>query len=65
MTSFLDTWFSNLLILWNLRQVISLQSFIAVSCLDQVLSRDWEKQHNFDVIITSFHVDSLPNLHIL
>ena len=37
MTSFLVTWFSNLYILWNFEQTISLKSFNVVSCLWQVL----------------------------
>ena len=37
MTSFLATWFSNLHILWNFKQTISLQSFNAAGCLWQVL----------------------------
>ena len=54
MTPFFVTGFSNLDILWNLGQDISLQSFNAVGCLGQVLQRDWK--HNDDVIVTSFHI---------
>ena len=42
LTSFLVTWLSNLRILWNLPKAISLESFSAVDCLDQVLQRDYK-----------------------
>ena len=59
MTSFLVTWASNLHILWKLLKAISLQSFSAVGCLDQVLQRDYKK-HNNDVIMTSFRDSKFP-----
>ena len=53
MTSFLVTWFSNLPILWNLPKAISLKSFNAVDCADQILQRDYKNIMNtshYDVI---------------
>ena len=50
MTSFLVTWASNLHNLWNLLKAISLQTFSAVGCLDQVLQRDYK-----NTMMTSFH----------
>ena len=43
---------------------MSLQSFNSVSGLDQVLQRNGKKNHNFDVIMTSFHGGGLSDLQI-
>ena len=64
MTSFLDIWFSNLYILWNLPKTISLQSFSAVDCLGQALQMEY-KTHNNDVIMTSSHDFGIQNFHTL
>ena len=42
MTSFLVSWASSLHILWNLLKDISLQSFRAVGCLDQILHTNYK-----------------------
>ena len=50
-TSFLVTWFSNLLILWTLKKAISLKTFNAINCLGQVLQKNYKTQwwRNYDV----------------
>ena len=51
MTSFLVTWFSDLHILWNLPNAISMQSFNPVDCLGQVLQRDYR-----NTMMMLFHI---------
>ena len=57
MASFLVT-FSNLRILWNLPEPVSLQSFSSVDCLDQVLQRDYVDSMESN----TFHGDFMEKL---
>ena len=57
-TSFPATWFSNLHTFWNLPKAISLQSFNALDCLDQVLRRDYKNTMRCHYEVISYFWDS-------